>query len=201
MGPPVIGWLLRRACLWVSSPTWPPHVITSISVREIKPSSCRLPLVVAPPRSEPPPPSSPVGTHAASSSLPLPFAGHRRRCSHPPPMFSPVSATPTFLCFPPPTTIARLDAFPPPWAGRRPLPQCGEACSTELWAAHPLEPIDAIVFHHPWDHRCYQPSPVRSPNVRPLKRVPHLILSLTVLSVQHLVATALERAGTVVMPR
>jgi hypothetical protein len=147
----------------VASPTWPPHVIASISIHEIKLLSCHH-------RRRPPPPPTP-------------------------PLFSPMSAAPTLLYFPPPTATARPDAFPPQWAGPRPLPQCGEACSTELWAAPPPEPIDTFMFCHPKDHRCRQPSSIGSPNPWPLKRVPRLILSLVVLSVQHLVTSNGEANG------
>jgi hypothetical protein len=150
---------------------------------------------MAPLRSSSPPPSSPVVKHIAPSSPLLPSIGHRRRRSCPPPLFSSVSAAPTLLCFLPPTAIAWPDAFPPPWAGPRTLPQCGQACSSKLRAAHPLEPIGAVVFQHLRDRCRRQPSPVRSPNPRPLKWVPHLILSLVVLSVQHLVAGHGEASG------
>jgi hypothetical protein len=99
----------------VASPTLPPHVVVSISVREIKPLSYHRPPVVAPPQPKPPHPLSPVGKHAMPSSPPLSFTGHRHRRSHPhPPLFSPVSAAPTLLYFPPLTATTRPDAFPPP---------------------------------------------------------------------------------------
>jgi hypothetical protein len=175
MGPPVIGWLLRRACLSGGIA----HLATTrhrVDLRlwdkivELPSPPTPPPPVVAPPRSEPPPPLSPVGKHSAPSSPPLPFTGHRHRCSCPPPSpISPVSATSTLLYFPPPMEIARPDTFPPSWAGTRPLPRCGEACSAELWAAHPSELIGVVVFRHPGDRRRCQPSPVRSSNPRPLK--------------------------------